>query len=98
MARIGSAEPTLTNESYTGLFFGLASGLVFLLVHRWLPAGWVGGLAYGVLLLVVAGTRLEPLGRDNPDFDLVGPGAFGGGVCRPGNVPRVAGRRPGREA
>jgi hypothetical protein len=43
-------------------------------VHRWLPAGWVGGLASGVLLLVVAGTRLEPLRRGNPDFDLVGPG------------------------
>src|SRR5215218_272648 len=48
--------------------------MVFVLLHRWLPAGWVGGLAYGVLLLVVAGTRLEPLRRDNPDFDLVGPG------------------------
>jgi hypothetical protein len=52
----------------------LASGLVYVLLYRWLPAGWGGGLAYGVLLLVVAGTRLEPLRRDNPDFDLVDPG------------------------
>jgi hypothetical protein len=59
---------------FTGLFFGLASGMVYLLLQRWLPAGWAGGLAYGGLLLVVAGTRLEPLRRDNPDFDLVGPG------------------------
>jgi len=58
---------------FTGLFFGLASGLGYLLVHRVLPAGRVGGLVYGALLLVVAGTRLEPLRANNPDFDLVGP-------------------------
>jgi hypothetical protein len=69
-----SVDGTLGFIVFTGLFFGLASGLVYLLLHRWLPAGWLGGLAYGVLLLVVAGTRLEPLRRDNPDFDLVGPG------------------------
>ena len=43
------------------------------LVHRWLPDGRLGGLAFGVLLLLVAATRLEPLRKDNPDFDLVGP-------------------------
>jgi len=69
-----TVDGTLGFVVFTGLFFGLASGLVFLLLHRWLPAGWAGGFAYGVLLLVVAGTRLEPLRRDNPDFDLVGPG------------------------
>jgi hypothetical protein len=69
-----TVDGTLGFVVFTGLFFGLASGLVYLLLHRWLPAGWVGGLAYGALLLVVAGTRLEPLRRDNPDFDLVGPG------------------------
>jgi hypothetical protein len=69
-----TVDGTLGFVVFTGLFFGLVSGLVYLLLHRWLPAGWVGGLAYGFLLLVVAGTRLEPLRRDNPDFDLVGPG------------------------
>jgi hypothetical protein len=69
-----TVDGTLGFVVFTGLFFGLASGMVFVLLHRWLPAGWGGGLAYGVLLLVVAGTRLEPLRRDNPDFDLVGPG------------------------
>jgi hypothetical protein len=39
-----------------------------------LPAGRAGGLAFGALLLVVAGTRLEPLRGSNPDFNLVGPG------------------------
>lgn len=43
-------------------------------MRRWLPSGRAGGLAYGALLLVVAGTRLEPLRRSNLDFDLVGPG------------------------
>ena len=58
---------------FTGLFFGLASALLYLLVRRWLPAGRLGGLAFGALLLVVAGTRIEPLRTDNPDFDIVGP-------------------------
>jgi hypothetical protein len=69
-----TVDGTLGFVVFTSLFFGLASGLGYLLLHRWLPAGWVGGLAYGALLLVVASTRLEPLRRDNPDFDLVGPG------------------------
>jgi hypothetical protein len=69
-----TVDGTLGFVVFTALLFGLASGLVYVLVHRWLPAGWGGGLAYGVLLLVVAGTRLEPLRRDNPDFDLVDPG------------------------
>jgi hypothetical protein len=50
------------------------SAAAYLLLRHWLPAGRAGGLAFGALLLVVAGTRLEPLRRDNPDFDLVGPG------------------------
>jgi hypothetical protein len=69
-----TVDGTLGFVVFTGLFFGLASGFVYLLLHRLLPAGWGGGLAYGALLLVVAGTRLEPLRRSNPDFDLVGPG------------------------
>jgi hypothetical protein len=59
---------------FTGLFFGAASGVAYLLLRRWLPAGRAGGLAFGALLLILAGTRLEPLRQDNPDFDLVGPG------------------------
>jgi hypothetical protein len=69
-----TVDGTLGFVVFTGLFFGLASGFVYLLLHRLLPAGWGGGLAYGALLLVIAGTRLEPLRRGNPDFDLVGPG------------------------
>lgn len=76
---------------FTGLFFGLATGAFYLLVRRWLPAGRLGGLAFGALLLVVAGTRIEPLRADNPDFDLAGPSwvsllAFGALVLAHGVV------------
>jgi hypothetical protein len=69
-----TVDGTLGFVVFTGLFFGPASAAGYLLLRRWLPAGRAGGLAFGALLLVVAGTRLEPLRRGNPDFDLVGPG------------------------
>jgi hypothetical protein len=69
-----SVDGTLGFIIFTGLFFGAASGAAYLLLRRWLPGGRTGGVAFGVLLLVVAGTRLEPLRPGNPDFDLVGPG------------------------
>ena len=59
---------------FTGLFFGLATGALYLLIRRWLPGGRLGGVALGGVLLVVAATRIEPLRKDNPDFDIVGPG------------------------
>jgi hypothetical protein len=69
-----TVDGTLGFVVFTGLFFGPVSGAAYLLLRRWLPAGRAGGLTFGVLLLVVASTRLEPLRRSNPDFDLVGPG------------------------
>jgi hypothetical protein len=69
-----TVDGTIGFVVFTGLFFGPVSGAAYLLLRRWLPAGRAGGLAFGALLLVVAGTRLEPLRRSNPDFDLVGPG------------------------
>ena len=69
-----SVDGTLGFVVFTGLFVGLVTGVLYLLVRRWLPAGRAAGLAYGALLLVVAGTRLDPLRPGNPDFDLVGPG------------------------
>jgi hypothetical protein len=69
-----SVDGTIGFVLFTGLFFGPVSAAGYLLVRRWLPAGRAAGLAYGGLLLVVAGTRVEPLRRGNPDFDLVGPG------------------------
>jgi hypothetical protein len=69
-----TVDGTIGFVVFTGLFVGLPSAAGYLLLRRWLPAGRAAGLAYGALLLVVAGTRLEPLRRANPDFDLVGPG------------------------
>src|SRR5215211_3625351 len=69
-----TVDGTLGFVVFTGLFFGPVSGAAYLLLRRWLPAGQAGGLAFGALLLVVAGTRLEPLRPSNPDFNLVGPG------------------------
>jgi len=59
---------------FTGLFFGLATGALYLVLMRWLPLGRLGGLAYGMLLLVIAAPHLDPLRPDNPDFGIVGPG------------------------
>lgn len=69
-----SAGGTVDFIVFTGLFFGLTAGAAYLLIRRWLPGGRLGGLAFGVLLLVVASTRIEPLRGDNKDFDIVGPG------------------------
>ena len=59
---------------FGGILPGLLSGALYLLVRRWLPAGRLGGLAFGALHLVIAATRVDPLRPDNPDFDIVGPG------------------------
>jgi hypothetical protein len=69
-----SAGGTVEFVVFTALFFGTATGAAYLLVRRWLPEGRAGGLVFGTLLLLVAGTRLEPLREGNVDFDLVGPG------------------------
>lgn len=59
---------------FGGLLPGLLSGAIYVVIRRWLPAGRLGGVAFGVLHLVVAATRVDPLRPDNRDFDIVGPG------------------------
>lgn len=59
---------------FVGVFGGLVTGVLFVLLRRWLPAGRAGGLVFGALLLVAVGPHLDPLRPDNPDFDIVGPG------------------------
>lgn len=59
---------------FGGILPGLLSGAIYVVFRRWLPPGRLGGVAFGVLHLVVAATRLDPLRPDNPDFDIVGPG------------------------
>jgi hypothetical protein len=58
---------------FIGVPFGVAAAAAYLLLRRWLPNGRAGGLTLGVLLLIVVGTRIDPLRSNNPDFSLVGP-------------------------
>lgn len=74
--RVGviSTGGTIALIIFGGLLFGLASGFAYLVVRRWLPRGRLGGVAFGLLLLVLAASRVEPLRPSNEDFDIVGPG------------------------
>jgi hypothetical protein len=65
---------TLDFVLFNGIFGGVVFGAVYLVVRRFLPPGRLGGVAFGLGLLVVVGTNVDPLRRDNPDFDIVGPG------------------------
>lgn len=67
-----STEGTIGFLVFTAVFFGAATGALYMLLRRWLPPGRVSGLAFGTLLLVVAATRIDPLRADNPDFDIAG--------------------------
>jgi hypothetical protein len=58
---------------FTGVAAGLLSGVLYALVRPLLPPGRLGGAILGLLLLVLAGTRLEPLRSENFDFAIVGP-------------------------
>lgn len=46
---------------------------LYVLVGSLLPRSRAGGVALGLMLLLLAGTRLEPMRADNFDFNLVGP-------------------------
>lgn len=59
---------------FGGAMPGLASGVAYVLLRRWLPAGRGGAALFGVLHLLTLATRIDPLRPGNPDFDLVGPG------------------------
>lgn len=59
---------------FGGVLPGLLSAAIYVVIRRWLPAGRLGGVAFGGLHLVVAATRVDPLRPDNVDFDVVGPG------------------------
>ena len=57
---------------FVGLLGGIAGGLVYVAVRRWLPErSWVAGLLYGVLIMGLA--RADPLDPDNTDFDILRP-------------------------
>lgn len=58
---------------FAGLTTAFVTTVLYLLLRRFLPPRWLGGLAFGAGLLVVLGTRNEPLRPDNTDFDILGP-------------------------
>ena len=67
-------DGTLGLYLFGGVLPGLLSGAIYVVFRRWLPKGRLGGVAFGLLHLVIAATRIDPLRPENPDFDLVGPG------------------------
>ena len=68
-----TADGTLGFVVFNGIPIGLLSAVLYLLLRRWLPAGRLGGFTLGALLLLVAGTRIDPLRANNADFSIVGP-------------------------
>jgi hypothetical protein len=71
-----TTDGTLGFIIFEGIFGGLLVALLLMLLRRALPAGPGGGAAMAVGLLVILGTTVDPLRRNNPDFDIVGPGAL----------------------
>jgi hypothetical protein len=58
---------------FAGVPAGVLSGALYALVAPVLPRGRASGIALGVLLLVLAATRIEPLRSDSVDFLLLDP-------------------------
>lgn len=56
-----------------GMFSGMATVGLWMVLRRWLPSGRLAAPALGLLLVTLVSTRIEPLQPDNPDFDIVGP-------------------------
>lgn len=69
-----SLDGTLGLLVFGGVLPGILSGLLYVLFRRWLPGGRVGGLIFGLMHLLIAATRVDPLRSNNVDFDIVGPG------------------------
>jgi hypothetical protein len=64
---------TISVLLFGGVIAGVLSALLYVLVGSLLPRGRAGGVTLGLLLLVLAGARFEPLRADNFDFNLLGP-------------------------
>ncbi len=69
-----SLDGTIGFVVFNGVIGGVAAAGLYLLIRRFLPAGWLRGVVFGLGLLIVVGTTVDPLRADNPDFDIVGPG------------------------
>lgn len=71
---IPTVEGTMALLIFAGLPAGFAAAFIYMLIHRWLPAGRWSGPALGVVLLLGFGASVDPLRPDNIDFDIVEPG------------------------
>lgn len=58
---------------FAGVPAGFLSAVLYALVRPVLPPGRAGGVILGLLLLLFAGTTIDPLRPDNLDFRIVGP-------------------------
>jgi hypothetical protein len=68
-----TAGGTVAFFIFTGVPAGFLSAVAYALVRPVLPQGRAGGVLLGLLLLLVAGTTIDPLRPDNLDFALLGP-------------------------
>jgi hypothetical protein len=68
-----TVDGTIGFMIFVGLFVGLLTATIYLVLRHWLPEGRVGALVLALVLLAALSTRLDPLRSNNPDFRLVGP-------------------------
>jgi hypothetical protein len=68
-----TAGGTVAFFVFAGLPAGFLSAVLYALVRPVLPQGRAGGVLLGLLLLLLAGTTIDPLRPDNLDFAIVGP-------------------------
>jgi hypothetical protein len=65
--------PTLEGSLILFVVAGLPAGylvaILFVVLHRWLPAGRLAGPLLGSLVLIWLGALLDPLRADNIDFN-----------------------------
>jgi hypothetical protein len=64
---------TIGFVAFAGPAAGLLTAGLYALLLPVLPRGRAGGMILGAVLLVVAGSRLDPLRAENFDFALIGP-------------------------
>jgi len=67
-------EGTVALLIFGALPAAFASAAVYLLAAPWLPRGRWAGPTFGAILLITIGPFIDPLRRENIDFDQVGPG------------------------